>query len=206
MEKANAIDVKLYNSSLDGDLDGVEDALRQGGRVAIRNPEGYTPLLAAAAGGNLDICGLLLAHGSDVNEVGLKTKSTTLHLAALRGQKAVVEAFLSWGATADLQDHTGTTPLFSACQEGHLACVLILLKAGPSMYLGTVEHGGRLPIHVAAQRNRVEIVRTLVDHGCSPNVVSCFDNTLSTLISSSLLSAKQCGRDHTTHVCSIVRS
>ena len=36
MESANTIeDVKLYNSSLDGDLEGVVDALAQGGRVAM---------------------------------------------------------------------------------------------------------------------------------------------------------------------------
>ena len=54
------------------------DALAQGGRVAMRNPEGGTPLLAAAQNGHTDICGLLLGHGSDVNEVQLKSKQTAL--------------------------------------------------------------------------------------------------------------------------------
>ena len=35
MESVNTIDKKLFNSSLDGDLKGVEDALAQGGSVAV---------------------------------------------------------------------------------------------------------------------------------------------------------------------------
>ena len=42
MESVNTI--MLFNSSLHGDLGGVVDALSQGGRVAVRNPPGYSPL------------------------------------------------------------------------------------------------------------------------------------------------------------------
>ena len=49
-------------------------ALEQGGRVTFRtdfrtSDFAYTPLLVAAGNGHTDICGLLLAHGSDVNEL-----------------------------------------------------------------------------------------------------------------------------------------
>ena len=56
MESVNAnVDVKLFNSSLDGDLEGVVAALAQGGRVAVRNLEGGTPLILAAQNGHTDI-------------------------------------------------------------------------------------------------------------------------------------------------------
>ena len=195
MESVNTVDdAKLYNSSLRGDLEGVVDALAQGGRVAWRNFQGLTPLLVAAQEGHTDICGLLLAHGSDVNEVDLKTKLTALHYAATRGHEAVVEALLSWGAIVDPQNQRGATPLHFACQDGHLACVLALLKAGASVSLS---------IHVAAGHNRVEIVRTLLDYGCSPDMVSCRDDALTTILTFSLLPAGHSGRVHTTHECSI---
>ena len=44
MESVNNIDAKLLVSSFRGDLEGVVDALAQGGRVAVRNPPGYSPL------------------------------------------------------------------------------------------------------------------------------------------------------------------
>ena len=175
MESINTIDKKLFNSSSDGDLRGVMDALAQGGRVAVRNNQGFTPLIVAAQKGHTDICGVLLAHDSDLNEVDLVTKGTALHLAAAGGHKAVVEVLLSWGAMVDPQDHLGGTPLHVACQEGHLACVHSLLKAGAGVSLPN--NNGDLPIHFAAELNRVEIVKTLLDHGCSPDMVSCYDNT-----------------------------
>ena len=198
MESVNNIDVRLFNYSLRGDLEGVVDALAQGGRVAYRSSQGVTPLLAAADKGHTDICGLLLKHGSDVNEMEPQTKTTALHQAALRGYEAVVEALLSWGVIVDPQDHRGLTPLYGACQEGHLACVLALLKAGAS--LSVPDNVVNLPIHIAAQKNRVEIVKTLLDHGCSPDVVSCCDNTLTPIMTSFLLSAEQSYKGDTTHV------
>jgi len=270
MESVNKIDAKLFNSSLLGDLEGVVDALAQGGRVAMRCPQGLTPLLVAARNGHSDICGLLLAHGSDVNEVDLEIKLTALHLAAIGGHEAVVEALLSWGAILDPQGHEGatpllvaankghtdicglllargsdvnqmepttkmtalhcaafggheavveallswgaivdpalggTTPLYFACRNGHLACVLALLKAGASVSMSDNED--MLPIHIAAKQNRVEIVKALLDFGCSPDMVSCCDNTLTTIMTSFLLSAFPSVQENTTHGCSIWRS
>ena len=169
MEGVSTLDVKLLNSSFDGDIEGVMAALAQGGRVTARNHQGFTPLLAAADNGNTDICGLLLAHGSNVNEVMSQNRQTALHITAIKGHNASVEALLSWGAQVNPQDYNGCTPLHCACQEGHLLCVLTLLNAGASLTLPT--NDGRLPIHAGAQFNRVEVVKTLLERGCSPDMV-----------------------------------
>ena len=170
MESVSTWDAELFYSSRDGDIDGVNAALAQGGGVTVRNSQGFTPLLAAAYNGHTDICGLLLAHGSNVNEVMPNTKHTALHYAAVYGNNASLEALLSWGAEVNPQDYAGFTPLHVACQEGHLICVLTLLKAGASLTLPDNEGG--LPIHAAAQFNRVEVVKTLLEHGCSLDMVS----------------------------------
>ena len=53
MESLSSTDVELYNSSLDGDIEGVIAALARGGRVTFRKPHlGATPLFAAAACGH----------------------------------------------------------------------------------------------------------------------------------------------------------
>jgi len=171
MESVNYFDAKLFKSSHLGDLEGVVDALAQGGRVTMRDHQGHTPLLEAAHKGHTDICALLLAHGSDVNETEPETKMTALHCAALRGHEAVVEALLSWGALVDPRALGGVTPLCIVCQGGHLACLLALLKAGANVSLPN--NLGILPIHVAAGQNRVEIVRTLLDYDCSPDMLNC---------------------------------
>ena len=170
MEGARFVDMKLIISSQNGDIEGVMAALSQGGRVTVRSTQRLTPLLVAAQNGHTDICGLLLAHGSNVNEVLPDTEHTALHYAANHGHNASVEALLSWGAEVNPHDHAGWTALNSACQEGHLLCVLTLLKAGASLTLPNNE--GILPIHAAATYNRVEVVRTLLKHGCSQDMVS----------------------------------
>ena len=68
MESVSDSDEKLYVSSFNGDIEGVMAALAQGGRVAMRNYKGFTPLHAAAQMGHKDICNVLLAHGSDVHD------------------------------------------------------------------------------------------------------------------------------------------
>ena len=170
MEISSTLDAKLFHFSFYGDTEGVIAALAKGGRVTFRNTQGFTPLLVAAKNGHADVCGLLLEHGSNVNEVKPDTKHTALHLTASRGHKTSVEALLSWGAETNPQDHAGFTPLHGACQGGHLLCVLALLKAGASLTLPN--NYGSLPIHSAAENNRIEVVRALLEHGCSPDMVS----------------------------------
>ena len=128
-------------------------------------------MLVAAKNCHTDICGLLLAHGSNVNEVMPDTEVTALHIAAWEGHNASVEALLSWGDEVNPEDHGGFTPLLAACQEeAHVLCVLTLLKAGASLTLPN--NRGVLPIHLAARCNRVEIVRILTERGCSLNTVN----------------------------------
>ena len=188
-------DKELFNSSQNGDIEGVITALAQGGRVTMRNHQGFTPLLVAAQRGHTDICGLLLASGSDVNEVDSKIKLTALHYAAAEGHNVLVEALLSWEAQVNPQDYNGFVPLHAACLGGHLLCVLTLLKAGASTTLPSNQ--GPLPIHFAAQRNRVEIVKTFLEHGCSPCSVGWKHKQLS---SSFFISARQQDRGNATDV------
>ena len=85
MASENNIKEQLLNSSSDGDMEGVIAALEQGGRVTRRDRRKLTPLLAASQNGHTDICGILLAYGSDVNEMHPKSKQTALHLAGGKG-------------------------------------------------------------------------------------------------------------------------
>ena len=187
MERTTEFDVKLFKSSFLGDLEGVMATLAQGGRVAWRNRQGFTSFLVAAQKGHTDICGLLLAYGSDVNEMKPNTKNTALHLAAMYGHVAVVEALLSWGAAVDPQNHRGSTPLHLACQEGHLPCVLALLKAGASVTLPKLN--GTIAIHIAAMSNKVDVVGTLLGHGCHPDMVRYDDRIMSKQDKTSFLSS-----------------
>ena len=114
MERTNKFDEKLYNSSLHGDLEGVMAALAQGGRVAVRNSQGFTPLLAAAQNGHTDICGLLLENGSDVNARD-RQGFTPLLAAAQNGHTDICGLLLAHGSDVNEMDpDTKSTALHKA--------------------------------------------------------------------------------------------
>ena len=176
VESEHTSDVKLYNSSFYGDMEGVLAALAQGGKVTVRCPSGLTPFLVAAQEGHKDICEVLLAHGSNVNEMVTKTNHTALHLAAGKGHEGAVKALLSWEAAVDPPDNWVTprdnwvvTPLDLACQNGHMACVLTLLKAGASV---TFHANGFSPLLAAAQNGHTDICGILLAHGSDVNEVN----------------------------------
>ena len=102
-----------------------------------------------------------------------------------------MKALLSWGAVVGPQDHLGSTPLGYACALGHMACVVTLLKAGASFTLPNKT--GALPISVAAQNNRMEVIRILLEHGCSPDTASCKKNSNITFIFSLFSSTRRQG-------------
>ncbi len=61
----------LFNAILKDRAHMVESLLRTGVDVSVRNPEGMTPLMAAASRGNVPIIRLLLSKGIDVSTTNL---------------------------------------------------------------------------------------------------------------------------------------
>jgi len=71
----------------------------------------------AADRGHLEIIGVLLERGVDVN-IQDRDGQTALHFASSCGHGQVVEALLKAGAVADIADSDGCTPKdFAACEE-----------------------------------------------------------------------------------------
>jgi ankyrin repeat protein len=85
-------------------------------------------LLNAARDGNIPRARLLLLLGSDVN---YSTNSgTALHLAAGRGDTALLEFLLRHGANPNSTAKFSVTPLYYARIYGHPAAERILLACG----------------------------------------------------------------------------
>ncbi len=93
-----------------------------------------TPLLAAIAAGPADaedalkIVNALLAKGANVNRRA-KDGRRPLHLAAGRGQEAIVKALVAKGARLD-DEVNGTTPLEAAEDGGHQDVAKLLIAKG----------------------------------------------------------------------------
>ena len=64
----------------------------------------------------------LIGKGADVN-LPVQDGFTALHIAAQNGDDSVVDALLRAGAAVNMNDNAQWTPLFFACQYGHLPVV-----------------------------------------------------------------------------------
>jgi ankyrin repeat protein len=101
-----------------------------------------------------------------VEHTGTDTGHSPLHDAARRGDVPAVEQALARGDAIDAGNRIGYTPLMEACREGRELVVRRLLEAGadpahPGNDLGM----GMTALHLAADADRPEIARLLLDRG-----------------------------------------
>jgi len=104
--------------------------LDAGARPNVDDGVGRTPLTTAVAGGRLDeSVKLLLAHGADVNARCRDDRRTALHVAAAKGDTAIMKLLLAHKADVNALDEAGNTPLHWAVERGLKESAELLLDA-----------------------------------------------------------------------------
>jgi ankyrin len=96
-------------------------------------------------------------------------KLTALHYASMNGHEEVVKLLLKRGADATITNVFDMTPLSSACQEGHLSVVQVLLNHQGPQALGMTPSTGPTPLHHAARGGREDVVKFLLGKGADAN-------------------------------------
>ncbi|TXK33694.1 ankyrin repeat domain-containing protein [Ottowia sp. GY511] len=99
---------------------------------------GRTPLMAAAAFGNLSAVKRLIGKGA-LLEVAGRLGFNPLHEAAVMNQVEVIEFLLSVGAHVNALTDDGSTPLIMAASWGSLDALAALLDNGAEPNLKTVD-------------------------------------------------------------------
>ncbi|CAH0389141.1 unnamed protein product [Bemisia tabaci] len=172
----------LHHAAQVGDEKLVRILLEKGVSCSPRDNDGFTPLLIACERGFLDVVRLLL----NPHIPGFKDQPLPVALirALSLGHEEIVLALLDAGASPNTvlepdltlpsrssHRHTefGLSPLFLACEEGHLRIVTHLLKRGAQInWRRPIDNYSAL--HIACQKGHTEIVSVLLNNGALVNV------------------------------------
>ena len=159
--------------------------------IRSKNADGDQPLHLAARQDDLAMIELLLEAGADVNAKGAKGW-TPLHYAGSIDSKAACLALLEKGANRDALNDAAQKPeqtakvftkyvikeynpqlagaedLFTAVEAGKAETVKALITANPKI-VGAQDFSGMTPLVRAAQVNKIELVKLLIEAGADVN-------------------------------------
>ena len=141
----------------------------RGADVNARTNNRDTPLMKAAAKGDINAVSSLVKCGANVDLQG-KTGQTALHYAVLGPQASICEilsCLIKNGADVNAHTFRNETPLMFASDDGNVNVVTFLIKHGADV--GLQDKDGNTALHYAARYsdNPPEIVETLLNLGAS---------------------------------------
>jgi len=156
----------------------VEALLKAGVDVNIRSEkQKLTPLISAACCGSLEAVKALLKSSADIDAQS-STGNTALMLAIDRGKIDVALTLIEAGANLEIKGQKGWTALHNAASGGD--------KGYKEVAEGLIKHHASVdalsetlltPLHEAAGKSLVDLVRLLVDAGADVNARDKFSNT-----------------------------
>ena len=171
----------LFFACLNGDMNMVKLLLSHKADPLIEDKKLGTPLLAACSEGHSDIVKLILErYNVDINQPLGVDNRTCFFMACTRGQTEVTKILLQHEPNIN-STVVGVTPLYTACSNGHLSIVELLLTH-PDIDPNKCENMyGSFPLYMAAQNNHTAIVDLLLKHNVKVNS-SCKANGATALV------------------------
>ena len=146
-----------------GDISALERLLKESRdkRLAnARNAEGEPLLYVAAESGSVDLVGVVLEAGADVNGRS-ENGETALHAAGMQGSAGVATLLLEKGANPELANRDGERALYWAAATGTLEVVKVLLDKGVALNVQDVR--GNTALHGAADGGHAAVVKLLLE-------------------------------------------
>jgi serine/threonine-protein phosphatase 6 regulatory ankyrin repeat subunit B len=173
LQFASASDIKamssdgarLIGAASDGDLKAVQDMLKSGVAVDVRDWDDLTALIPAASSGYLEICKILVEMGIDVNAKD-KDGITALMEASIMGHASVVEFLLENGADVNEVASSEVSALWLAASEGRTEIMKILLAKDADASNSRVD--GITAVMTACVGGHTDAVALLLENGVDP--------------------------------------
>ncbi|XP_045459480.1 tyrosine-protein kinase Shark [Melitaea cinxia] len=125
--------------------------------------QGTTNLLhRATEAGDYNIVSKLLACGYRSRDAKNQDGQTAVHIAAKAGRDNILAKLIESGATVNVRDSFGYTPLHYTCQNNLASTTELLITKGNANYQMRHAPTGKVPLHDAAQRGHIECIKVLL--------------------------------------------
>ena len=117
--------------------------------LGIRDEKGHTPAHWACLAGNSTILRFIMDNKGPVDEPGHNELAAhPIHWACVNGHINIVDILMQHGASIDITDNKGCTPLIVAAQYGHTTLAGYLMGKGARLQM--VDKDGDSALHWAS--------------------------------------------------------
>lgn len=148
--KANSGTTPLHNAAYKAKGGVVELLIAEGAHINAKTECGNTPASVALQANHQGVLDLLTAKGGDI------PPTSSLLIAARKGNLAEAKSFLEKGADVNAKDWLGWTALHYAAKEGNKDMVQLLITKGAKVNASNKD--GLMPLHQATDQDCVEIL------------------------------------------------
>jgi len=148
---------------------------------------GATALHVASEWGHIAVVRSLVRAGADVNQAATdELSSSPLIVACTHNRPLVADALLQAGARVGFVRKDRFTALGMACEEGHIECVRMLIRAGADVNQACADELGSSPLIQASGKGHVHVVDALIAAGCQLNYARPKDGCTALIMASQL--------------------
>ncbi|XP_072450432.1 DNA-binding protein RFXANK [Chiloscyllium punctatum] len=159
---ANLDTLSIHQLAAQGDLPQLMSNLQQGSSLLnVADERGFTPLMWAAAFGEMAVVKFLLQMGADPHTLA-KERESTLSLASIQGYSDIVQLLLDHGVDVNIYDWNGGTPLLYAVHGNHVRCVEALLAKGADLTMEA--DSGYSPMDLAVALGFKKVQQAIENH------------------------------------------
>lgn len=121
--------LSIHQLAAQGEMMFLASRIEQEAVINVQDEEGFTPLMWAAAHGQIAVVEFLLQSGADAHVLA-KGRESALSLACSKGYTDIVRMLIDCGVNVNEYDWNGGAPILYAVHGNHVRCVELLLENG----------------------------------------------------------------------------